>query len=198
MILSHAVRAGPAARKRQRPDHGPGQAARHRSRRGGRADRGRGGRRAGPGERGRGGERGQPAGRDAAPRVPRRAQPHDRVRSLAHRDRPAGRLARRALRPRGGQGGRHAGRGVDRRRGLRPDEDRGAPAPRRAGPGRPGPPGLAQAHIRPHVRGERPRAARPRHRQHRPGRRRRPGRHRRQRPPHGPHGRTGAGTRRAT
>ena len=54
------------------------------------------------------------------------------------------------------------------------------PAPRRAGPGGAGPPGLAQAHLRPHVRGEQPGARRPRHRPTgRRRRRRRPGRHRR-------------------
>src|ERR1700728_400126 len=49
---------------------------------------------------------------DADPRVPRRAQPHDRVRAVADGGRPAYRQPGRALRAGGGQGREHARRGV--------------------------------------------------------------------------------------
>ena len=55
----------------------------------------------------------------------------------------------------------HPRRGVDHRVRLRPDQDRRPPAPRRARRDRAQPPGLAQAHVQPHVRGEQPRAGRP-------------------------------------
>ena len=128
----------------------------------------------------------RPARADAHPGVPRRAQPHDRVRALADRDRPADRQPGRALRAGGGQGRHHSRGGVDHRVRLRPDPDRRPPAPRRARRDRAEPPGLAQAHVQPHVRGEQPRAGRPRHRRDRPAGGRRPGHRRRGRPPHRP------------
>ena len=58
--------------------------------------------------------------------------------------------------------------------GLRREQARRPPRPGRARPGGAGPPGLAQAHLRAHVRGQRPAAGRPRPRR-RAGRRARAG-----------------------
>ena len=52
--------------------------------------------------------------------------------------------------------------------GYDQNQDRRPPAPRRARRDRAESPGLAQAHVRPHVRREQPGAGRPRHRPDRP------------------------------